>query len=75
MGKAEVALHFGDRESPGMVGHRHPVAGNRACDGDTTFVDRYLMLLEIDAHHCLQTGVIEPGIGLCARDLSTRQIT
>ena len=58
-----------------MVGHRHPVAGDRASDGDTAFADGHLMLLEIDAHHRLQTGVIEPGIGLCTRDLSARQIT
>ena len=50
MRETQVLFHLSDRKCPGVVGHRHPVAGNRACDGDTTFVDRYLVLLEIDAH-------------------------
>lgn len=41
-----------------MVSHRHPVAGNRAGYGDTTIFHADAMLIEINAHHGLKTGVI-----------------
>ncbi|SUH14464.1 Uncharacterised protein [Salmonella enterica subsp. enterica] len=58
-----------------MISHRYPVTGNRAGYGDTTIFHADAMLIEINAHHGLKTGIIQAGIRFGLRDFSTGDIT
>lgn len=58
--KPRFFFHFRNRKAEGMVSHRYPVTGNRTGYGDTTIFHADAMLIEINAHHGLKTGIIGP---------------
>ncbi len=74
MAKAQIFFHLRNRECPGMVGHCHPVAGDRTGNGNATIFDADAMLIQVHAHHGLQTGVIQPGIRFCLRNLAAGNV-
>ncbi|MNO68762.1 hypothetical protein D3C76_596020 [compost metagenome] len=72
--QAEVGLHLADGELPAVVGHGDPVAVDGTGDGDAGLAHLDAMLLQIEAHHGLEAGVGQPGIGLCLGNGAGRQL-
>lgn len=75
MAETEVLFHLCNRKRPRMVGHRHPVARNRAGDRDTARVHFHLVLIEVNPHDSFQAGIVQAGIGFGLRDVTTVDIT